>query len=279
MLSSSSTRSLPERPKSFRGRASGTIRPSTVHPFMSNRLQITSLGGRDLVQRGWPRSVRVQYLPIHPAPPHPDTTKLLFLEGGHSPPKRSYVNTKTVRTMPVACLRPFLSNGHELIVTFECFREVLEMAKYEPPLILASSPLASSPLAITHHPATNTLGSTVEPTAHTMLLSRAVSLSTAQSHLHMPRFAVRGSSGTYSSKMRTYPATPVSSQRIQGVHGARYGLLDDSVNREDTNRAGSCAQYLLVLVLGIICVVLMTLSLHVSTLEAGLGQTIATTDC
>ena len=70
-------------------------------------LQLTSLSNKPLLD--YHVGYRANYLPIHPAPAHPDTGKLLFLANNIYLQKDTYVKTKTVY-----CIPRFLLGGEYL---------------------------------------------------------------------------------------------------------------------------------------------------------------------
>lgn len=57
-------------------------------------------------------NLRQHYLPIHPAPPHPDTGALLHLEGMPFLRRNSYIGTRGQYTVPFGILRTY-DKSHE----------------------------------------------------------------------------------------------------------------------------------------------------------------------
>jgi hypothetical protein len=74
-------------------------------------VKITSFGGRSLAERH-PNDaqLRLQHLPIAPAPAHPDTGLLLTLRGNASLDKCSYVKMSRRLEVAQAALRPYRGN-------------------------------------------------------------------------------------------------------------------------------------------------------------------------
>lgn len=63
------------------------------------------MGGKNLDEYSPRTSTRSFYLPIHPSPVHPDNGILLFLDQDVQLPKKTYVNTKSQRSIPWAWLQ------------------------------------------------------------------------------------------------------------------------------------------------------------------------------
>lgn len=63
------------------------------------------MGGKSLDEYSPRTSTRSFYLPIHPSPVHPDNGILLFLDQDVQLPKKTYVNTKSQRSIPWAWLQ------------------------------------------------------------------------------------------------------------------------------------------------------------------------------
>ena len=67
-------------------------------------IQMTTFGGRGLTDRDSP--YRLLYLPVDPAPAHPDNGKRLTFENGGKLATKAWVNIKTIEC-PMAALRPW----------------------------------------------------------------------------------------------------------------------------------------------------------------------------
>ncbi|KAK5660120.1 hypothetical protein OQA88_13589 [Cercophora sp. LCS_1] len=75
---------------------------------------ITSFCGKDLTERH-NEVIRDKYMPIHPAPRHPDTDRVLCLRGDRALDKRSYVNLGVLHFVSLSDLQPFVTASDPLL--------------------------------------------------------------------------------------------------------------------------------------------------------------------
>ncbi|RYP12144.1 hypothetical protein DL765_007443 [Monosporascus sp. GIB2] len=105
-------------------------------------LVLTSFGEKSLEDKH-PRDIKARsgYLPIEPCSPHPDNGRLLTLEDPSLKlRKKSYVNTRELRTVTFNTLQPYQRRNPKLFYVLKrtSYQELIEYAKYTvpPPTII-----------------------------------------------------------------------------------------------------------------------------------------------
>ncbi|KAI2470176.1 hypothetical protein F4781DRAFT_185467 [Annulohypoxylon bovei var. microspora] len=110
-------------------------------------LMMTSLKGKDFETRFLNKpNVRREHLPIRPCNPHPDNGILLSLDDvSLELRKKSYVKTKTHHRILLSSLRPYDRHGPEYALSRKSYHQLIQHAKFSPPIPHPSSNTVSSP--------------------------------------------------------------------------------------------------------------------------------------
>ncbi|KAK1763109.1 hypothetical protein QBC33DRAFT_550406 [Phialemonium atrogriseum] len=120
-------------------------------------LIITSFREVDLsVKHAHSRTVRLEYLPIHPSSTHPDNGTLLYLREGRSLPKKSYINTKAPYTLPFSMLEIYVRCGKDFGLTEASYQDLADYIQRTHTISPTTSPTSenrlSRPLPSTSRP-------------------------------------------------------------------------------------------------------------------------------
>lgn len=100
--------------------------------------QITSFGGLDLETKypknSYQAAARRDHLPIAPNKAHPDNRKLLRLDNSSGPlRKKSYVKTRDMHSIRLACLRPYYRRGPEVYLSDSSYQTLVAYIQYSEP--------------------------------------------------------------------------------------------------------------------------------------------------
>ncbi|KAI1330031.1 hypothetical protein F5Y16DRAFT_364734 [Xylariaceae sp. FL0255] len=102
-------------------------------------LFITSFNNSGSLETKWTQaSLRHHYLPVVPSSPHPDNGILLDIQGGrHTLRKPCWVNTRSLRSVPLAALQPYSRREPDYYLSWKSYKILIHHVKYidssEPP--------------------------------------------------------------------------------------------------------------------------------------------------
>lgn len=92
------------------------------------------------------RGLRLEHLPIRPSLAHPDNGMLLNLEDlTLTMRKKSYVKTRFQYRIQLRSLKTYEHNGPDYVLSRKSYQELIEYAKFSPPLSHPASSTVTSP--------------------------------------------------------------------------------------------------------------------------------------
>ncbi|KAK7985888.1 hypothetical protein PG996_004867 [Apiospora saccharicola] len=113
------------------------VSPESRHGMVTV-LPLTSFGGTDLEDKHpYSSHIRKSYLPIYPSNPHPDSSRLLFLDPTWpNLLKNSYVNTSNRCHIRLEHLRPYDPDGPDFALSADSYQELITYCRYIPSIPL-----------------------------------------------------------------------------------------------------------------------------------------------